>query len=202
MIRTIIIPIILLVSYTGFAQSQYKKVFEAEINGSAFFDSRRHFYHNGNEGIYKEIKLSYGLNQFFELGLLGGHQYRSYGYFKKINNDFVILFIDRDYMPIGINIRLNLTDFFVHELKWIKQKERWKVYTQVIPTVLLVSDKRDPRDDGKDILYLYPYVQPNGKKYLGFMSGIKYFVSKHLGFAIEGGDGAIATLQIGATLRW
>lgn len=198
------IVILFLLSEAGKAQAPARTKVKAgvEIVGSAFADSRRWFYKNGEDDVYSELRLNLRFSKIVEAGIFAGHQYKSYIYFKEVNVNQSPLFMERRYIPAGIYGRINITDIFSEKLKLIKRREKWDIYNQVILARMNGFDKRDSRDDGQNILYLYPYVIHYGKVYLGLLAGVKYHATPHLNFFIEAGDGAMMTAQIGAGWRF
>lgn len=193
---------------TLFSQGKKEKIY-GEAIGSVFFPSGRFFYHNGDEGIYGEIRCGYVINQHLEVNAFAGHEKRYYMYFARFDNgNEVPLFMDRHYIPIGINLRLNLTEFFYERLKLWKKEDKWDVYNQVGIVTLRGKDFHDDRDayfkaQGAHVpYYFYPYVQEYGKVYLSYLAGVRLNFNRHLGVFIEGGQGALTDLQIGISTRF
>jgi len=186
---------------TSFSQDSVKRV-SIEAIGSFHFNSNRHEYRNGDQGIYKEIRALYRFNKYIEGGAFIGHQWRSFIYYRLDANGYHPYFMDRQYMPAGLNLRVYITDIFSEKVNWIRQKEKWEVYTSIILARLFGSDKRDPRESSQDnIFYLYSYTKEYGKIFSGVMLGLMHYPLKKIGFFLEGGEGAIAYLQIGARLK-
>jgi hypothetical protein len=172
--------------------------------GSLTFESARHFHYNENVGIYGEARISYRINSYFEAGLFVGRQKRFYIYFAQdqIGNQ-VPLFMERYYIPGGLNMRLYISDFFQEKLRLWKKQGRWDVYLQLGIVRLFGHDANDVREQefsnqGYIVPYFkYPYVEEYGKIYPSYVLGLRYNAGRHFGVFIEGGDGALTTLQIG-----
>ena len=179
-----------------------KPKFDFEIVGSAFADSKRWFYYNGNDNVYSEIRFNVRFSKIVEAGIFVGHEKKSYIYFKETPLREVPLFMERQYIPAGIYGRINITDIFSEKLKWIKRREKWDIYNQVVLARMNGYDTRDERDDGQNILYKYSYVIPYGRIYLGLLAGVKYYITPKFSFFLEAGDGAMMTAQIGAGFRF
>jgi len=187
--------------FISLSQDSLKRV-SVEVVGSNFFNSERHAFENGEQGIYKEFRALYRINRYIEIGTFIGHQWRSYIYYKRDGFGDHPYFMDRQYIPAGLNLRVYITDIFSEKLNWIRQKEKWDVYTSIILARLFGSDKRDPRESSQDnIVYLHSYVREYGKVYFGVLLGLNHYPFKKVGFFLEGGEGAIAYLQIGARLK-
>ena len=104
----------------------------------------------------------------------------------------------RDFVPVAVNFRVYLTDYFVDNIPLFKRREKWDVYNQLMLVRLYGKDTRDSHETAQDnIYYLYPYIHEYGSTYIGFMAGLAYRPTPHLAIFVEGGDGAISTLQIG-----
>jgi len=179
------------------------------VIGSVFFDSERWFNQNEEENyFYGELRTGYSFNKYIEASFFAGYERRYFGYFAEQNGNLFLLSMERNYVPVGINFRLYLSDFFFEKLKLWKKKERWDVYNQIGIAVMKVKDKRDSRESyyrnqGAYVPYfLYPYVERNGQKYFTYMAGIRYNFSKKLGIFIEGGQGAFKDLQIGLSAKF
>ena len=179
-----------------------KAKFNVEVVGSAFTDSKRWFYYNGNDNVYSEIRFNVRFSKTVEAGIFVGHEKKSYIYFKQTPLSEVPLFIERQYIPAGIYGRINITDIFSEKLKWIKRREKWDIYNQVILAQMNGHDSKDERDDGQNIFYKYPYVIPYGRIYFGLLAGIKYHITPKFSLFLEAGDGAMMTTQIGAGFRF
>lgn len=189
--------------YCSYSFSQEKNEYISfGLIGSVHFNSKRHEYRNGEQGIYKEIRVSHRFKNYFEIGLFAGHQWRSFIYYKSSQGSLIPLFMDRDYVPAGLTVRVYLTDVFFEKIRWIKNKEKWEVYNQLVISHLFGKDKRDIRETNQDnIVYLIPYVEEYGKVYLGLLLGATFYPMRNIGLFLEGGDGAIATLQAGIKVR-
>ncbi|HEX7847440.1 MAG TPA: hypothetical protein VF476_16680 [Chitinophagaceae bacterium] len=176
---------------------------------SAYFTSDRHFYYNGNDGMYYEIRIGYPINKYFEVNASVGYTERSYIYFAKLSNGTEApLFMDRYYIPVSANFRLNISDFFYEKLKLWKKQDKWDVYLQLGLVLLKGHDNNDPRESDFQSMgatvpyYKYPYVQSYGNKYPSYLAGVRYNFNTKFGIFIEGGDGSFATLQTGLSLRF
>lgn len=174
-----------------------------EVAGSVFFNSARLSSINGEQGIYKEVKLGYRFKKPFEIDALVGHQWRSYIYYRvPPQGGLSPLFIHRDFVPVAVNFRVYLTDYFVNTLGLFRRREKWDVYNQIMLVRLYGKDTRDPLETPQDqIIYSYPYIHEYGKVYVGFMAGLAYRPTPHTAIFLEGGDGAIATFQIGVRAK-
>lgn len=170
-----------------------------EVAGSVFFNSTRLSSINGEQGIYKEGRVSHRFAKSFELGVLAGHQWRSYIYYRTPpQGGAQALFLHRDFVPVGVQFRVYLTDYFVDYLHIVKRREKWDMYNQLMLVRLYGKDTRDPNETAQDqIIYRYPYVHEYGRTYVGFMAGVAYRFTPHTAVFVEGGDGAMMTLQLG-----
>lgn len=198
---------ILFISYS-FGQKR-ESVLRIDAIVSAFFPSDRHFYYNGNDGMYYELRVGYPINKYFEINASVGYTERSYIYFAKFNNGTEApLFMDRFYIPISANLRLNISDFFYEKLKLWKNEGKWDVYMQLGLVLLKGHDDNDPRESEFQSMgaavpfYKYPYVQSYGKKYPSYLVGVRHNFTKRFGAFLEGGDGSFATLQTGLSLKF
>lgn len=101
-----------------------------------------------------------------------------------------------------------LSDFFFEKLRLWKKEGRFDVYYQVGLATLRGKDLRDDREEsfrGQGYyvpFYLSPYVQEYGKVYITNLAGLRYNLSPHIGIFVEGGDGALMTLQAGLSGRF
>ena len=169
-----------------------------EAAGMVFFNSTRLSFINGEQGIYKEAKVSYRFEKPFEVGVVAGHQWRSYIYYRITPRGYSPLFMQRDFVPVALNFRVYLTDYFVDHIRLFKRREKWDVYNQIMLVRLYGKDTRDRNETAQDnIVYRYPYVHEYGRTYVGYMAGLAYRPTPHMAVFLEGGDGALATLQIG-----
>lgn len=201
-----ILSLIILVALTSFGQ----KGVTAELIGSYHFNSERHSSENGDPGIYGEIRLGYRLSRYFEINAFVGYQERGFIYYAQFDNPWklVPLFMNRQYVPVGANGRLYLTDLFFEKLRLWKKAGRWDVYNQIGFAVLKGSDKNDERDDyfknqGAYVpYYLVPYRVEYNNFYITYLAGIRYNFNPKLGIFIEGGDGALMNLQLGISARF
>lgn len=186
------------ICFAGNAQVSNKGI-AVEAAGSVFFNSMRLSSTNGEQGIYKEVKISYRFDKPFEVGVLAGHQWRSYIYYRlPPAGGYSPLFMHRDFVPVAVNLRVYLTDYFVDHIRLFKRRERWDVYNQIMLVRLYGKDTRDRNETAQDdIAYRYPYVHEYGRTYIGYMAGLAYRPTSHMAVFLEGGDGALATLQIG-----
>jgi hypothetical protein len=180
-----------------------------EAIGSVLFDSERWFNHNEEEDyFYGEFRIGYRFTHYIEANVFIGYEKRHFGYFAQQNANLYLLDMERHYTPVGINFRLDLSDFFYELLKLWKKKGKWDIYNQIGFAVLKEKDIRDNREEfyrnqGAYVPYfLYPYVERNGQKYFTYMAGIRYNFSKKLGIFIEGGQGAFKDLQIGISAKF
>ncbi len=187
-----------------------KSVVKIEAIGSVLFDSKRWFNHNEEEGyIYFEFRTGYRFNKYLEANAFVGYQRRFYGYFAQAQNGSLFpLHMERQYLPIGINFRIYLSEFFYEKLRIWKKMGRWDIYNQIGFTVLQEKDKRDGREEyyrnqGAYVpYYLYPYAQRDGHKFLVYMVGIRHNFSNKFGVFLEGGEGARTNLQIGLSAKF
>lgn len=193
--------LLLLISIAVFSQDSVKHI-SVEVLGSAYFNNQRLEYRNGDQAIYKEIRLHYRLNQYLEAGIFAGQQWRSFIYYKITGSGYVPLFMDRNYIPAGIDFRFYITDIFSDKLHWIKNKNKWEVYSHLFLCRLWGNDKRDPLEAPSDtIVYLTPYVIEYGKIFSGVLLGVALNPSKNIGFFLEAGEGPVAYLQIGFKIK-
>jgi len=179
--------------------------FTLEALGATSFDSERWFNHNEEEGyFYGEFRVGYKFNKYLESSAFVGYQRRYYGYFAQAQNgSLYVLYMERHYLPIGINFRVYLSEFFYEKLKLWKKKGKWDIYNQIGFAILQEKDKRDSREEfyrnmGAYVpYYVYPYVQRDGQKFFIYVAGIRYNFSNAFGVFLEGGEGARSNLQIG-----
>ena len=185
------------ICFTANAQVSNKGI-AVEAAGTVFFNSMRLSSINGEQGIYKEAKVSYRFEKPFEVGVVAGHQWRSYIYYRITPRGYSPLFMQLDFMPVALNFRVYLTDYFVDHIRLFKRREKWDVYNQIMLVRMYGKDTRDRYETAQDnIVYLYPYVHEYGRTYVGYMAGLAYRPTPHTAVFLEGGDGALATLQIG-----
>ena len=173
-----------------------------EANSARFFNS------NENDHFYFELRAGYRINKIFEVNIFAGYKLKNYIYFAEKNGNLLPLFMYRYYIPVGINGRIYLSDFFYKNLKLWKKSGRWDVYNQVGVAILKGHDVNDSRDNefknqGYFVpFYLDPYVIRYNKIYLTYLLGVRYNFSKNFGLFLEGGEGALNTLQIGAAIKF
>jgi hypothetical protein len=174
-----------------------------EVLSATSTNSKRFFTYNQNDHFYFELRAGYRVNKFFEANIFAGYKLKNYIYFAQKSANYIPLFMDRHYVPVGINGRIYLSDFFYEKLKLWKKPGRWDVYNQVGVAILKGKDINDSRDSefrnqGYFVpFYLYPYVREYNKVYLTFLFGARYNFSKNFGLFLEGGMGALNDLQIG-----
>ena len=206
--KWVILYLLLVLSPCVFSQKK-ENPFLLEALGATLFDSERWFNHNEEEGyFYGEFRAGYKFNRYLELNAFVGYQRRYYGYFAQAQNgSLYLLHMERHYLPIGINFRIYLSEFFYEKLKLWKKKGKWDIYNQIGFAILQEKDKRDNREEffrnqGAYVpYYLYPYVQRDGQKFFIYVAGIRYNFSNALGLFIEGGEGARSNLQIGLSVK-
>ena len=206
-----LIQIIILVSSTLTASAQEtttQKGVALELVTALGTESARFTYNNTNADFFFEARIGYKMNQYFELMAVGGYQHKNYLYFAEKAGNEVLLFMDRYYMPIGLNARVNISDFFYEKMKLWKKKDKWAVYLQGGPMVMLGKDKRDSREtelraQGYNApFYKYPYVIDRGRFYVSFLAGTRYNFNKNFGLFLEAGLGSLMYAQIGASVRF
>jgi hypothetical protein len=177
--------------------------------GSAFFPSKRHATENGDQGIYYEIRIGKSFKNYFEGNISIGYQSRSFIYYAQENSvGLVPLYMDRHYVPVGVNGRIILSDFFFEKLGLWKKRGKFDVYYQLGIATLRGKDILDEREEsfaGQGYYvpyYIVPYVQEYGKVYITNLAGLRYNFTPTLGVFVEGGDGALMTLQLGFSGRF
>ena len=171
-------------------------------------DSKRFFRYNTNSDIYFEGRIGYRFNRFFEGNFFAGYQHKSYLYFAEKNGNETLLFMDRRYVPIGINARLYISDFFSEKLRLWKDQNRWDIYLQFGIGLMKGHDKNDDRENalrnqGYTVpFYKHPYVIDYNRFYVLYLAGIKFHLTKNINLFIEGGQGALMSGQIGVSGRF
>jgi hypothetical protein len=209
MIRTILVLLVYVLACFDLSGQETKKSIRLEAIGSAFFPSDRHFYYNGDDGVYYEIRVGYPVGKYCEVNISGGYVKRSFIYFAKFSNGSETpLFMDRFYIPVAASFRVYLSDFFYEKLKLWKKQYKWDIYVQLGLVVLQGHDKNDERDAyfqglGATVpYYKYPYEQEYGAVYPSYLLGLRYNFNKNIGLFLEGGDGSFATLQSGLSFKF
>jgi hypothetical protein len=207
MLRNLIFVIYLLVPFISISQSLQKKII-VEALAATSTNSTRFFNYNENDHFYFELRIGYRINRIFETNLFVGYKEKNFIYFAQGNGNLLPLFMDRHYIPIGLNGRIYYTDFFYEKLKLWKKSGRWDVYNQVGIVILKGKDVNDSRENefrnqGYYVpYYLYPYSVKYNKIYLTYLFGVRYNFSNSVGLFLEGGQGALNDLQIGAALKF
>ena len=188
-------------------QNTQKKI-AIEVLTATSTNSARFFNYNENDHFYFELRVGYRVNKLFETNLFVGYKEKNYIYFAQKNADLVPLFMDRHYIPIGLNGRIYYTDFFFEKLKLWKKEGRWDIYNQLGVVILKGKDVNDNRDNefknqGYFVpYYLFPYSIKYNKVYLAYLLGVRYNFSNSLGLILEGGQGALNDLQIGVAIKF
>ncbi|HKC36071.1 MAG TPA: hypothetical protein VKB95_08410 [Chitinophagaceae bacterium] len=206
-LRKLIVLFCLLLTLISFGQN-VKNSITIEVLAATSTNSRRFFNHNENDHFYFELRAGYRINNFFEINFFTGYKLKGYIYFAQKNGNLLPLFMDRHYVPVGINGRIYYTDFFYEKLKLWKKPGRWDIYNQVGVAILKGKDINDSRENefrnqGYFVpYYLYPYVTRYNKGYLTYLFGVRYNFSKHIGLFLEGGVGALNDLQIGMAAKF
>lgn len=193
--------------FTGIGQAKSKILID--VIGSAFFDSKRHATANGDQGVYYELRIGKSLKKYLEGHISVGYQQRSFIYYAQENSvGLVPLYMDRHYVPVGVSGRIILSDFFFEKLGLWKKKGRFDVYYQLGVATLRGKDIPDEREGSFTAqgyyvpYYMVPYVQEYGKVYVTNLAGLRYNFTPSLGVFVEGGDGALMTLQLGLSGRF
>lgn len=188
---------------------QTKNDFLIDVIGSAFFPSKRHATENGDQGIYYELRIGKKLSNYFEGHISVGYQSRSFIYYAQENSvGLVPLYMDRHYVPVGVSGRVVLSDFFFEKLGLWKKKGKFDVYYQLGIATLRGKDILDEREEsftGQGYYvpyYIVPYAQEYGKVYITNLAGLRYNFTPQAGVFVEGGDGALMTLQLGFSARF
>ena len=204
-----ILFVLILVLCCNRGQSQKVNGFSVEAIGSVFFNSERHANENGDQGMYYELRFGKALNKYLDVNFGAGYQKRSFIYYaQKASVGFIPLYMDRHYVPVNASVRLYLSEFFNKDLKVWKKPGKFDVYYQLGLSTLKGKDVFDDREEdfrsqGFYVpYYLEPYVQEYGKVYITNLAGARYNFNPHFGLFIEGGDGALMTLQIGISTRF
>jgi hypothetical protein len=207
MVRNLIFVIYLFFPFISIAQALQNKI-TVEALAATSTNSNRFFNYNENDHFYFELRAGYRINRFFETNLFVGYKEKNYIYFAQKNADLVPLFMDRHYVPIGINGRIYFSDFFYEKLKLWKKEGRWDVYNQLGVVILKGKDVNDNRENefrnqGYYVpYYLYPYNVEYNKVYLTYLFGVRYNFSNSVGLFLEAGLGALNDLQIGIAVKF
>lgn len=179
------------------------KKINLELLASEFAHSERFRNFNENDRSYTELRAGYRINAYFETALVAGYMRKDLLYFAQKNGTLSLLFMDRRYVPVGINGRVYLSKFFEEKIKLWKKQGLWDVYNQFGVNILFGRDENDSREQAfRDQgyfapYYLYPYVVRYNRLYLTYVLGIRYNVSKTFGLFFEAGEGSLNTLHIG-----
>jgi len=196
------------ISFLKTVHGQNNSKISIEAISSVHFNSERHANENGDQNIYSELRIGKPINKYFEIHISAGHQKRSFIYYAQKNSvGFLPLYMERRYIPFCINGRVNLSEFFYEKLHLWKEKGRFDIYYQLGVATLRGKDYLDEREDSFRSqgfyvpYYLVPYVNEYGKVYIINLAGLRYNISPHAGFFLEGGDGALMTLQLGFSAR-
>src|SRR4030095_8637681 len=206
-LRTLMGLFCLSCSFISIGQEVQKKVV-IEILTATSTNSARFFTYNENDHFYFELRAGYRINRFFETNLFIGYKEKNYIYFAQKDANLIPLFMDRHYVPIGINGRIYFSDFFYEKLKLWKKPGRWDIYNQLGVVILKGKDVNDSRESEfrnhgyYTPYYLFPYSVKYNKVYLAFLFGIRYNFSNTTGLLLEAGQGALNDLQIGASVRF
>jgi hypothetical protein len=192
----------------GKLEKELQKRITIEVLSATSTNSKRFFNSNENDHFYFELRAGYRINKNFEANIFAGYKLKNYIYFAQKNANLIPLFMDRHYVPVGINGRIYLSDFFHEKLKLWKKPGRWDVYNQIGVVILKGKDINDSRDNdfrnqGFFVpFYLYPYATRYNRPYLTFLFGARYNFSKNFGLFLEGGMGALNDLQIGVAKKF
>jgi hypothetical protein len=197
-------------SITGHLQSQEYKKPTLELLGAVSTSSRKHFNYNTNERAYFEARVGYRLSPYFETSLSIAYQQRDYIYFALFSQPYreVPIFMKRHYIPVALNGRLYLSEFFFEKLKAWKKKGNWDVYTQIGLFTIKGRDVHDSREGeyasaGAYVpYYMHPYVHAYNRLHLSYLAGLRRNFSKDIGLFIEGGEGLLMNGQLGLSINF
>ena len=191
--------------------AQETRKISVELIGSIAATSRKHFQYNTNEGFYWEARVGYQWNQYLESSLSAGYQLRYYGYFAQQQQPYaeIGLGMKRYYVPVAVNMRLNMTEFFYEKLKLWKKPGRWDVYTQVSLATIRGRDVRDmnaekslPAGGAYVPFFRYPYAQVYNRLHIAYVGGLRYNIRSGQGIFIEAGEGLLTNAVLGLSTRF
>ena len=187
-----------------------KKKLSLEAVTSTFFNSHRHEMSNGEQYIYGEFRIGMSINNYLDAHVFAGMQKRSFIYYARFENtgSLIPLLMDRRFVPVGLSMRLYLTDFFQKNLGLIKDGTKWSIYNEAGFALLMGNDINDSRDQeyknqGAFVpYYLFPYVEEYGKLYMTYLLGVRRNFKGNFGVFAEAGSGALMYLQFGVSARF
>lgn len=171
-------------------------------------DSERFSQFNTNADIFFEGRIGYHFRRYLEAIAFVGYQHKSYLYYAEKSGNETLLFMDRHYVPVGVNARLYISDFFFEKLKLWKRKDKWDVYLQAGPAFTFGKDKPDSRESdlknqGYNVpVYRYPYVNDKNKLYFTYLTGLRYNMGENVGLFVEGGLGSLMYAQAGLSVTF
>ncbi len=183
-------------------QDKQKKA-TIEILGAVLTNSARFYNFNETDHSYIELRAGYKLNDYFETNVFVGYKLKNFIYFAEKNGNQIPLFMQRHYTPVGINVRIYLSDFFFEKFNLWEKTGQCDIYNQVGLAILKGRDVNDSRDNefrnnGYYVpFYKYPYVVKYNMCYVTYLFGIRFNFSKNFGLFVEGGEGALNNFQIG-----
>lgn len=198
------------ISLFVFPSLAQKKKLSFEALTSTFFNSHRHEQSNGEQYLYGEFRIGLGISKYLDAHVFGAIQKRSYIYYARFDNPgaLIPLFMYRWFVPVGLSLRLYLTDFFEKNLGLIKDGSKWSIYNEAGLALLLgkdINDSRDQffKDQGAFVpYYLYPYIEEYGKLYMTYLLGVRRNFKGKFGVFAEAGSGALMYLQFGVSTRF
>jgi hypothetical protein len=209
-LKTIITLLFLIGSSAFQLKGQPVKKLSLELLNAVETNSNKHFNYNTNEHWYFEGRVGYRLNSYFESSISVGYQLRSYIYFAQFNQPYreAPLFMDRHYIPLALNIRLYLSEFFYEKLKLWVNKEKWDIYIQISLATITGHDVNDSREtdfrsQGAYVpFYKYPYVDVYNHMQISFVAGVRFNFNNHVGLFVEGGEGLLMNGLLGIAISF
>ncbi len=198
------------ISLFVFPSLAQKRKLSIEALTSTFFNSHRYEQVNGEHYLYGEFRVGLGINKYLDAHVFGAIQKRSFVYYARFDNpgNLVPLYMYRWYIPVGVSLRLYLTEFFEKNLSLIKDGSKWSIYNEAGLAFLMGRDINDSRDQFfKDMgaivpYYLVPYKEEYGNLYMTFLFGVRRNFKGKFGVFAEAGSGALMYLQFGVSARF
>ncbi|UCS91665.1 hypothetical protein KZP23_12990 [Echinicola marina] len=166
-----------------------------------------HSYFDGDNKLYKELAVDYGVGNFISVGAYIGHQQRDYMFiFSNVESGVKHLDYSQTFIPIGLRGSFVLTPFVYDYLGIKLDDNKWNVYLTYFWGITMNKVKddfnRSVSSSGEIIDYTHYLTDEDLSYKAGILTGVSYYPLRNFGLFVEGGIGPIGNINFGITTRY